>query len=90
VRAEDMAMRTAGGDFVIALPQSPAELADVVAARVCAIAECTAYESDQPSAPFRLSLNANVMEPQPGMTAEAVIASALSHAQALRPQALGA
>jgi two-component system cell cycle response regulator PopA len=90
VRAEDMAMRTAADQFVIALPQTPAELADVVAARVCAIAECTAYESDQPSAPFRLSLNANVMEPQPGMTAEAVIASALSHAQALRPQALGA
>lgn len=87
VRAEDLAMRTADDQFVIALPQTPASLAEGVAARVCAIAECTAYESDQPSAPFRLSLNAHVMDPAPGMTAEAVIASALTHAgrrQALR------
>ena len=90
VRAEDMAMRTADDQFVIALPQTPADLAEIVAARVCAIAECTAYESDQPSTPFRLSLNAHVMEPAPGMSAEAVIASALSPAQATRPRALGA
>ncbi len=88
VRAEDLAMRTAADEFVIALPQTPSDLAEVVSARVCAIAECTAYEGDRPSAPFRLNLNAHVMEPIAGMTAEAVTASALSHA--MRPRALGA
>ena len=90
VRAEDLAMRTAGDQFFIALPQTPSDLAEVVSARVCAIAECTAYESDRPSTPFRLSLRAHVMDTAPGATAEVVMANALSQVQATRPRALGA
>jgi len=78
VRAEDLAVRTAPGAFYLALPSTCPDEAGIVAARVAAIAECTAYEGSDPLRPFRLTVNANVIEAEPGQDAEFVISRALA------------
>jgi len=62
VRAEDLAMRAGGDLFFLALPGTPRQAARVVAARVCAIAECTAYESADPLKSFRIHVEHGVEE----------------------------
>jgi len=57
VRAEDFAVRLTSDQFLIALPNTPEHQATMVAKRISAIAECTAYEGADPLKPFRLELN---------------------------------
>lgn len=76
VRAEDLAVRVSGSRFYLALPDTSAANAQVVAARVAAIAECTAYEGADPHTPFRVSLRHDVAEARPGDTSAALIARA--------------
>lgn len=79
VRAEDLAVRRMANEFYLALPNTPAEEAQLVADRICAIAECTAYEGVDASRPFRLTLASNVIEPdaqaETGEAIEAALAS---------------
>ena len=60
-----------------ALPYTDTPGIDCVAARVAAIAECTAFESDDPLQPFRLTVRAAPVQPRPGETAEALVERAL-------------
>ncbi|MFN3835168.1 MAG: hypothetical protein ACK4NO_04620 [Glycocaulis sp.] len=89
VRAEDLAVRLNAGAFYLALPGTSAADAQVVAARVAAIAECTAYEGADPHAPFRLCLRHDAVEARPGDTAPALIARAFD-ALAMRREAVAA
>lgn len=76
VRAEDVAVRLTGSTFYLALPGTSAADAQIVAARVAAIAECTAYESADPHAPFRVTLRHQAAEAQAGDTVAGLIARA--------------
>lgn len=76
VRAEDLAVRLTGSTFYLALPGTSAADAQIVAARVAAIAECTAYESADPHAPFRVTLRHQAAEARAGDTAAGLIARA--------------
>lgn len=87
VRAEDLAVRSSANRFYLVLPNTPPAQAELVSQRVCAIAECTAYESQDPAAPFRLTLTANVTEPLAAETADANLAMAF---EAIRPVAMRA
>lgn len=78
VRAEDLAVRRTPSEFYLALPNTPAEEASLVAERICAIAECTAYEGADPARPFRLSLSSHVIEPDREASAEDAIEAALA------------
>ncbi len=78
VRAEDLAVRAGPDEFYLALPNTPADEARVVAERICAIAECTAYEGADPTRPFRLTLSSNVIEPDAEAAARHAIEAALS------------
>jgi len=78
VRAEDLAVRARGDAFYLALPSTRADEARMVAERVSAIAECTAYESVDPQRPFRLSLATRVLEPESSWTAGDAINAALA------------
>ena len=78
VRAEDLAVRAAPGEFYLALPNTPADEARMVADRICAIAECTAYEGADPTRPFRLTLSSNVVEPDSAASAPQAIEAALN------------
>jgi two-component system cell cycle response regulator PopA len=78
VRAEDLAVRRTPSEFYLALPNTPAEEAQLVADRICAIAECTAYEGADPTQPFRLSLASNVIEPDREASAHEAIEAALA------------
>jgi two-component system cell cycle response regulator PopA len=78
VRAEDLAVRRTDGEFYLALPNTPAEEAQMVADRICAIAECTAYEGADPTRPFRLTLASNVIEPDRDASAQQAIEAALA------------
>ena len=60
VRAEDFAVRLTADQFLIALPNTPEHQATLVAKRIAAIAECTAYEGADPLKPFRLELNPSI------------------------------
>jgi len=80
VRAEDLAVREGPDGFYLALPSTRADEARMVAARVSAIAECTAYESADPHRPFRLSLATRVIEPDGNWTAAEAISAALAPA----------
>ncbi|MCC5997175.1 MAG: diguanylate cyclase [Oceanicaulis sp.] len=86
VRSEDLAVRADAGRFWLALPNTRAEDAHIVAARVAAIAECTAYEGRDPLQPFRLSVTSHVSEPPVG----ADVRAALARAFAARPAARAA
>ncbi|MCR9128308.1 MAG: diguanylate cyclase [Alphaproteobacteria bacterium] len=78
VRAEDLAVRRTDDEFYLALPNTPADEAKMVADRICAIAECTAYEGADPTRPFRLTLASNVIEPDRDASAMQAIEAALS------------
>lgn len=78
VRAEDLAVRLSANTFYLALPGTSALDAQVVAARVAAIAECTAYEGEDPQTPFRIVLRHEVTDAGSGDKAQSLIARALS------------
>ncbi len=78
VRAEDLAVRRTASEFYLALPNTPAEEAQLVADRICAIAECTAYEGLDAGRPFRLTLSANVIEPETECRAGEAIETAIA------------
>ncbi|MFW6412634.1 MAG: hypothetical protein ACOC0V_00720 [Oceanicaulis sp.] len=78
VRAEDLAVRAENGSYYVALPNTTEEEARLVAARVSAIAECTAYEGRDPHRPFRLSLMTRVFEADPSWNGTEVARAALA------------
>lgn len=82
VRTEDLAVRADGNQFYLALPNTPDTGANTVAARISAISECTAYESANPSQPFRLELSTQVLHVDGSKAADQWIKSALSSAPA--------
>jgi len=90
VRAEDLAVRSDARQFYLALPNTPADQAELVAQRVCAIAECSAYEGRNPASPFRLTLTANVTAPLTGESAQANLRLAFETLGGKQPQAIGA
>ena len=73
LRTEDAAARFDKDVFLAVLPFTNAVGIDCVAARVAAIAECTAFESDDPLRPFRLSVRAAPVQTRPGETADALV-----------------
>ncbi len=73
VRAEDLAVRAEADLFYLALPATPGPAARVVAARVCAIAECTAYETADPLHSFRIEVDHAVEQRIDGESADALI-----------------
>lgn len=85
VRAEDLAVRLSGNTFYLGLPGTNAADAQVVAARVAAIAECTAYEGADPKTPFRVLLRHDVAEAVAGDRAPALIARAFANVRTGRP-----
>lgn len=76
VRAEDLSARMGGERFFLILPATAAHEAEVVADRVRAIAECTAYESEDPLNPFRMEIRHAVVEAGSEETGDALIARA--------------
>ncbi len=90
VRAEDLAVRLSGNQFYLVLPNTPIDQAELVSQRVCAIAECTAYEGRNPASPFRLSLTANVTAPLNTEKAELNLALAFKALSGSARQAIGA
>ncbi|WP_300541617.1 diguanylate cyclase [Maricaulis sp.] len=77
LRTEDAAARFSTDKFLAVLPFTDTPGIDCVAARVAAIAECTAFESEDPLQPFRLSVRAAPVQSRPGETAEALIERAV-------------
>jgi two-component system, cell cycle response regulator PopA len=77
LRTEDAAARFDEDVFLAALPFTDATGIDSVAARVAAIAECTAFEGDDPLRPFRLTVRAAPVQTRPGETAEALVERAV-------------
>lgn len=73
VRAEDFAVRQTPEQFYIALPNTHLSDAKSVADRICAIAECTAYDGLATGQPFRLDLAAHVCGPLPELSSEQMI-----------------
>lgn len=73
LRAEDAAARIESDGFLAVLPYTDKRGADCVAARVAAIAECTAFESADPLRPFRLAVRSASIEIGGEETAEAAI-----------------
>lgn len=85
LRAEDAAARLNASTFLAVLPFTEPEGVDCVAARVSAIAECTAFESEDPLQPFRLSVHSRTIVPRPGETAEALMERAVRALQTRTP-----
>ncbi len=73
LRTEDAAARFDEDIFLAVLPFTDTIGIDCVASRVAAIAECTAFESDDPLRPFRLSVRAAPVPTRPGETADMLI-----------------
>ncbi|MHA6288554.1 PleD family two-component system response regulator [Maricaulis sp. CAU 1757] len=73
LRSEDGACRIASSVFLAVLPFTDAAGIGSVAARVSAIAECTAFESQDPLQPFRLSVRAAPVLVRPGETADELV-----------------
>ena len=73
LRTEDAAARFDEDVFLAVLPFTDPVGIDCVAARVAAIAECTAFESDDPLRPFRLSVRAAPIQTRPGETADSLV-----------------
>lgn len=73
LRSEDAACRVNDDTFLALLPFTEEEGVSAVAARVSAIAECTAFESEDPLHPFRLHVRSECIMPRPAETAEAMI-----------------
>lgn len=78
LRTEDAAARIDPETFLAILPFTDATGIDCVATRVAAIAECTAFESEDPLQPFRLGILSAAVEVQPDESAEALIKRAVS------------
>lgn len=77
LRSEDAAARLNGNTFVAVLPFTDRAGVDCVAARISAIAECTAFESEDPLKPFRLSVVSTAIEAAGDETAEAFLERAI-------------
>lgn len=77
LRTEDAAARLSGNTFVAVLPFTDRAGVDCVAARISAIAECTAFESEDPLKPFRLSVVSTAIEAAGDETAEAFLERAI-------------
>lgn len=77
LRTEDAAARFSQDSFLAVLPFTDTPGIDCVAARIAAIAECTAFENEDPLHPFRLSVRAAPVQTRPGETAEALVERAL-------------
>lgn len=73
LRTEDAAARFSDDVFIAVLPFTDTPGIDCVAARIAAIAECTAFESEDPLNPFRLTVRAAPVATRPGETAEALV-----------------
>ncbi len=85
LRTEDAAARFDQDVFLAVLPFTNTVGIDCVAARVAAIAECTAFESDDPLRPFRLSVRAAPVQTRPGETADALVERARHSLSRPRP-----
>lgn len=85
VRAEDLAVRVSANTFYLALPGTSAHDAQVVAARVAAIAECTAYEGADPQTPFRIVLRHDVTDAAAGDRAQTLVARAFANLRQEHP-----
>ena len=77
LRTEDAAARFSSDVFLAVLPFTDAPGIDCVAARIAAIAECTAFESEDPLHPFRLTVRAAPVPVRTGETAEALVERAM-------------
>ena len=77
LRAEDAAARLDERTFLAVLPYTESDGVDCVAARVAAIADCTAFESEDPLRPFRLHVETAAIESMDEETAEALIERAM-------------
>lgn len=73
LRAEDCAVALETNLYAAILPMTDADGAACVAERVAAIADCTAFEGDDPLKPFRLMVRTVAIDAQGDETAEAVI-----------------
>ena len=76
VRAEDLSARMGRDRFCLILPATSAHEAEVVADRVRAIAECTAYESEDPLNPFRMEIRHAAVEANADEAGDALLARA--------------
>lgn len=85
LRSEDAACRLDNERFLAILPFTEEEGVAAVAARVSAIAECTAFESEDPLHPFRLHVRSECISPQPAETAEALIERGIRRLQSRDP-----
>ncbi|MBO6730413.1 MAG: diguanylate cyclase, partial [Maricaulis sp.] len=85
LRSEDAACRLDNERFLAILPFTEEEGVAAVAARVSAIAECTAFESEDPLHPFRLQVRSECISPQPAETAEALIERGIRRLQSRDP-----
>ncbi|WP_417493488.1 hypothetical protein [Maricaulis sp.] len=77
LRTEDAAARIGPDTFLAILPFTDTVGIDCVAARVAAIADCTAFESEDPLQPFRLGVLSAAVEVRADETAEALIERAV-------------
>lgn len=73
LRAEDCPVAMAGDVYAAILPSTHLDGADSVAERIRAIAECTAFEGDDPLKAFRLTVETGTAEARGSETAEALI-----------------
>lgn len=73
LRAEDFPALIAPNLYAAILPYTGKEGAECVAERVSAVAECTAFDGDDPLHPFRLNVNCIALEATGEETAEALI-----------------
>tara|TARA_R110000868_G_scaffold1146_4_gene8777 strand:+ start:22062 stop:23378 length:1317 start_codon:yes stop_codon:yes gene_type:complete len=87
LRTEDAAARINADTFLAILPFTDKTGIDCVATRVAAIAECTAFESNDPLQPFRLGVLSASVQVQPDETAEALIERAVRKLQRNDPLA---
>ncbi|MEE2524977.1 hypothetical protein V0U79_01250 [Hyphobacterium sp. HN65] len=73
LRAEDFPAQLRPNLFAAVLPYTGREGALCVAERITAVAECTAFDSDDPLHPFRLNVNCEALEAAGEETAEALV-----------------
>lgn len=73
LRAEDCPVAMSNDLYAAILPCTHLDGADSVAERIRAIAECTAFEGDDPLKAFRLTVETGTSEARGGETAEALI-----------------
>lgn len=73
LRAEDCPVAMSGDLYAAILPSTHLDGADSVAERIRAIAECTAFEGDDPLKAFRLTVETGTAEARGAETAEALI-----------------